>query len=492
MSNDNEDISYGGHFERIPVDDDPRPSDEDMERMGGTMGMMMRSYQPTSSVQPKVWLKKIQSRRPRHSDNGSIVMMTIRIELQGIRNPRIWRRVKVPSVLSLHQFHEKVLVPVMGWARGPPYHGYVFMLKPFVDYGNDKERCVWGIGLGPVNCMKYGDTIFPQKSFGLTLLDTLTEDLIVGDLFYTTNQQSNNNEQQPEAFYAYDLGDMFGHSLVLEEEESSAVGTTARKTSVPVELVDGAGACPPEDCGGNVRYAEMLYILEDPKYPEYEDTIEKCLNATNYQHLAQRRGHTFDPAEFDLELARERLKFCFLRASKQRKKSSPVLKSTCSCSLCRRRRNPEEANAMSPMETFLRESGINMGATTSAAERRQMQNLASGRAEFIGKNEAGLRCCAFCMDRECPYSERFKRCSRCKRKHYCSKECLLEHWESGHKKHCEKIDPKNFCECCGKVDKTKSLRHCSRCKLVYYCCTDCQRRDWEKGGHKKKCTPFEE
>lgn len=36
----------------------------------------------------------------------------------------VWRRVKVPSAISLPKLHDQVIVPTMGWNRG--YHGYVF------------------------------------------------------------------------------------------------------------------------------------------------------------------------------------------------------------------------------------------------------------------------------------------------------------------------------------------------------------------------------
>ena len=47
----------------------------------------------------------------------------IKIELKCCEKD-VWRRVKVPSGISLSVFHDQVICPVMGWARG--YHGYAF------------------------------------------------------------------------------------------------------------------------------------------------------------------------------------------------------------------------------------------------------------------------------------------------------------------------------------------------------------------------------
>lgn len=40
------------------------------------------------------------------------------------------------------------------------------------------------------------------------------------------------------------------------------------------ECLDGARACPPEDCGGPPGYADRLEIIKDPRHDEYESTLE--------------------------------------------------------------------------------------------------------------------------------------------------------------------------------------------------------------------------
>lgn len=62
--------------------------------------------------------------------------------------------------------------------------------------------------------------IFPQQAFGLTLCDTLEEDLVVGDLFYDYRDDvSSQEERHKEALYVYDLGDFFAHKLTLQDKE---------------------------------------------------------------------------------------------------------------------------------------------------------------------------------------------------------------------------------------------------------------------------------
>jgi hypothetical protein len=59
--------------------------------------------------------------------------------------------------------------------------------------------------------------------------------------------------------YLYDFGDGWEHDVVVVGPGADRVG-----------VVDGEGACPPEDVGGPHGYAELLTVLANPTDPEHE------------------------------------------------------------------------------------------------------------------------------------------------------------------------------------------------------------------------------
>ena len=66
---------------------------------------------------------------------------------------------------------------------------------------------------------------------------------------------------------------------------------------VPLETamcITGRNACPPEDIGGAPGYEEFLEAIRDPQHPEHQAMLQRC-------------GDAFDPGEFDLMQAQERL-----------------------------------------------------------------------------------------------------------------------------------------------------------------------------------------
>ena len=87
----------------------------------------------------------------------------------------------------------------------------------------------------------------------------------------------------------YDFGDGWEHDVVVEAIESPVDG---KRYSV---CLDGAGACPPEDCGGVTGYVELLLALADPRHPEHE-------------RLTTWAPDGFDPASFDLVEANRRMR----------------------------------------------------------------------------------------------------------------------------------------------------------------------------------------
>ena len=81
--------------------------------------------------------------------------------------------------------------------------------------------------------------------------------------------------------YEYDFGDSWEHDVVVEARSAHRLGL---RFGV---CVDGANACPPEDCGGWPGYRSMLEALDDPTHEEHESYLAWL-------------GGTFDPTSFEL------------------------------------------------------------------------------------------------------------------------------------------------------------------------------------------------
>ncbi|WP_431950567.1 plasmid pRiA4b ORF-3 family protein [Actinacidiphila sp. bgisy167] len=63
--------------------------------------------------------------------------------------------------------------------------------------------------------------------------------------------------------YTYDFGDSWEHLITVEQVQTASAGL-----HYPY-CVDGAGACPPEDCGGAPGYSDLKVILADPAHKEH-------------------------------------------------------------------------------------------------------------------------------------------------------------------------------------------------------------------------------
>ena len=64
--------------------------------------------------------------------------------------------------------------------------------------------------------------------------------------------------------YDYDFGDGWEHDV-------HVLGTT---TADGAHCLDGARACPPEDCGGPAGYEHLLDVLADPAHPQHDELAE--------------------------------------------------------------------------------------------------------------------------------------------------------------------------------------------------------------------------
>ena len=163
----------------------------------------------------------------------------LRISLLDHR-PEIWRRVLVPGSLRLDKCH-MVFQEVMGWTNS---HLHQFRIGDAL-YG-----------------MHFED--WPHQELHEVEFK-LTDVVHHGDRFR----------------YDYDFGDSWEHEVLVERAD------TIRPVLKFAVCLDGANACPPEDCGGTGGYADLLEALANPAHEEHE----------RYRQWA---GEDFDPAAFDL------------------------------------------------------------------------------------------------------------------------------------------------------------------------------------------------
>jgi len=168
----------------------------------------------------------------------------IKIILTGIKPP-IWRRVKVHSSIRLDVLHQ-VIQSSMGWLG---YHLHQFE-KDGVFYGvlNDDFEIDFTPEVNDERNYKLSDILKSEKdSMG----------------------------------YDYDFGDDWQHKIIVEKilpfEPSAEFAI----------CIKGVRACPPEDCGGEWGYQNLLDAISNPSHSEYEEKLEWL-------------GIPFDPKEFNL------------------------------------------------------------------------------------------------------------------------------------------------------------------------------------------------
>ena len=145
--------------------------------------------------------------------------LRLRIELRDVE-PTIWREVVVPTDLPLTELHSAIQA-AMGWGNAHPYS--------FARGEDSASGMVWA----------------SVRLDGALPLDGARLDALVAEVGDT-------------ATYRYDFGDNWQHELrVLDGAPEPA------QAGSDVALLDGAGACPPEDCGGARGYSELLGWVAD-------------------------------------------------------------------------------------------------------------------------------------------------------------------------------------------------------------------------------------
>ena len=177
----------------------------------------------------------------------------IKIELID-SNPLIWRRVIIPADVTFKRLHDTIQFSMDWWDR----HLYEFeFVKEKIRITNDEEA--------------YGEYKFYQEKYkGKTLNKRNDPHGIITRILETTVRQPQTLkidrylEKYKVITYVYDLGDNWQHKIELEKViDDYGLGYPT--------IIEGEGACPPEDVGGIPGYAEFLRVWNDPKHPEHEE-----------------------------------------------------------------------------------------------------------------------------------------------------------------------------------------------------------------------------
>jgi hypothetical protein len=177
------------------------------------------------------------SRRP----SGTL---QLHIELRGLR-PKVWRRVLVPDTITLQRLHA-VIQAAFQWGG---YHLHEFDAAgerygtPDPDYDDP--------GSVRSERTRLTSAVTPSGSID----------------------------------YVYDFGDHWEHRIRIEK-------ALPQMPDMKLPLcVAGAGATPPEDCGGVDGYLDFVQAMADASHPEHADMKSWC------------GRDRWDPQAFDIDSA---------------------------------------------------------------------------------------------------------------------------------------------------------------------------------------------
>lgn len=202
----------------------------------------------------------------------------LRVTLLGTKPP-IWRRLLVPGDLRLDQLHEVIQI-AMPWTNS---HLHQFIAKaaykPTREEVDKRAReedwydAAWADGLRYIS----------HPSFELDSAEDETE-LRLDQLA---------PERRTKFVYEYDKGDSWQHQILVEKIIDSDPGTTSHP-----HCLDGALACPPDDCGGIWGYYDMLDAIRNDEHEAHDDMLE---------WLGIDDPDEFDPGLFDIDAVNREL-----------------------------------------------------------------------------------------------------------------------------------------------------------------------------------------
>lgn len=158
-----------------------------------------------------------------------------KIILRGI-TPPIWRRILVPRTYSFWDLHVAIQ-SAMGWTDS---HLHEF-------------------------------EILNPRDHDVDFLGVITEEIDQHNTspFFSWKKKIERyfSDENRLALYRYDLSDNWEHDIVLEQ----ILPKTTRKRYP--QILNGARACPPEDCGGTSGYANFSTIMKNTRHQEYREML---------------------------------------------------------------------------------------------------------------------------------------------------------------------------------------------------------------------------
>ena len=151
--------------------------------------------------------------------------------------PAIWRRIQVPESYSFWDLHVAIQ-DATGWLD---YHLHRFRIR------RKHAHTTTEIGIPNDDGFEGEPEVLPGWEIPIS---------------------SYFNDVGATADYEYDFGDGWQHEIILE-------GILLREKGQKYpRCIDGAQACPPEDCGGVPGYYRMLEVLSDLDDEEHEEMLE--------------------------------------------------------------------------------------------------------------------------------------------------------------------------------------------------------------------------
>jgi Plasmid pRiA4b ORF-3-like protein len=172
-----------------------------------------------------------------------------KIQILDVGSPDVWRQLHVPGNFSFHHFHH-IIQASFGWTNSHLY-----------------EYSPEGIGSHPVITHP---NFLPESEYRNSVLFKMDEYF---------------SEKEDKIFYTYDFGDTWQHIITLED-----IIDEPTKKAV---CIDGAGACPPEDCGGPRGYKDFKIVINNPIHEEF---------ASFKKWAGIGKGRTWDAFKFDKEI----------------------------------------------------------------------------------------------------------------------------------------------------------------------------------------------